>query len=353
MNLLDLFNNFNWREKLEENHIKIQEHDGYVLVKYGLGLTDFSEDWMFECRGHILKQKENGEWCFVCRPFDKFFNYGEVHAAEIDCRTAKVQEKVDGSLMKLWWDNGEWHFSSNGMIDAFEDKGTIYGKLFKKLLEEKIDFSLDINATHMFELVSPQTRVIVFYDKPELIYLGSRANETGKEFIDVDLASTFRVPRRFNLHNLDEVIKIAKHLGEDEEGFVVVDGNHNRIKVKGDWYLKASKLSNNGILTLKRMIEIWKEDKVDDLVAYCPWYKEFVDKFNSALIRHMIQAEVAFTMYHSVYGYSIKAFANVAKYDPHSSFLFRKFRNKEIEFIDWLKELTVPAIERLIGPLED
>ena len=34
--------------------------------------------------------------------------------------------------MKLWWD-GEWHYSTNGMIDAFEGDGAVYGKLFKKI----------------------------------------------------------------------------------------------------------------------------------------------------------------------------------------------------------------------------
>lgn len=100
------------------------------------------------------------------------------------------------------------------------------------------------------------------------------------------------------------------------------------------------------------MIEIWKEDKVDDLVAYCPWHKKYVDNFYEVIIKHSIQAEMAFNMYYNLCGYSIKAFANIVKNHPYSSFLFRKFRNKEIEFIDWLKEQTVPAIERMLGTLE-
>lgn len=354
MNLLELFNSKNWRTELHENGVRVQERDGYVLVKYILGETDFSKEWALECRGHILKQNENGEWVFVCRPFDKFFNYGEVYASEIDWRNASVLEKIDGSLMKLWWD-GEWHCSTNGMIDAFEGDGVIYGKLFKKLLAEaEADLeNLSHEATHMFELVSPQTQVVVHYDEPKLYYLGSRMNESGEEFNTSELVYHFSMPHRFNLHNIEEVLKVAKHLGENEEGFVIVDKNFSRIKVKGEWYLNAARLSNNRVLTLKRMIEVWKEDKVDDLVAYCPWHKEFVDKFNSALVRHMIQADMTFTMYHTLYGYSIKAFANVAKNDSYSSFLFRKFRDKDLWFTDWLKEQTTSAIERLIGPLED
>lgn len=246
MNLLELFNSKNWRAELNKNGVKVQERDGYILVKYVLGETDFSKEWALECRGHILKQKENGEWVFVCRPFDKFFNYGEVYASEIDWRNASVLEKIDGSLMKLWWD-GKWHYSTNGMIDAFEGDGAVYGKLFKQLLIEKVDWALNPEATHMFELVSPQTQVIVHYDKPELFYLGSRYNESGEEFLDEDLASTFSTPKQFNLFNIEEVLEKAAHLGENEEGFVVVDKNFSRIKIKGEWYLKAARLSNNRV----------------------------------------------------------------------------------------------------------
>ena len=37
-----------------------------------------------------------------------------------DWNTAKVQEKVDGSIVKLWFDHrlGKWQFSTNGVIRA-------------------------------------------------------------------------------------------------------------------------------------------------------------------------------------------------------------------------------------------
>ena len=35
----------------------------------------------------------------------------------------KVQlykKKIDGSLIKLWYDNNDWHISTNGTINAYE-----------------------------------------------------------------------------------------------------------------------------------------------------------------------------------------------------------------------------------------
>lgn len=54
-----------------------------------------------ECRGLILDEAEG--WRVVCMPYKKFFNFGEDCCADIDWSTAKVQEKLDGSLISLYW----------------------------------------------------------------------------------------------------------------------------------------------------------------------------------------------------------------------------------------------------------
>jgi hypothetical protein len=51
-----------------------------------------------ESRGVILDEAD--DWRVVARAFDKFFNYGESGADEIDWGTARVQEKVDGCFRR-------------------------------------------------------------------------------------------------------------------------------------------------------------------------------------------------------------------------------------------------------------
>ena len=77
--------------------------------------SDFRLREVQEASGSIFKFVD-GRAQYVCRPFDKFFNVGEVNAADIDWSTAQVREKVDGSLMKIWFDNGDWHLSTNGTL---------------------------------------------------------------------------------------------------------------------------------------------------------------------------------------------------------------------------------------------
>ena len=109
----------NWIELLSNApyFIKVRKSGPYYLLKYDMLESDFSEPMVQEARGSIFTF--NKEWKCVCHPMDKFFNYGEVYASDIDWETAKVYEKVDGSLMKLWYCDG-WHLSTNGCVYAYE-----------------------------------------------------------------------------------------------------------------------------------------------------------------------------------------------------------------------------------------
>ena len=62
---------------------------------------DFRLPEVQEARGIILDTEYNQ---VVCWPFRKFANFGESYADEIDWSTARVEEKLDGSIVKLWYD---------------------------------------------------------------------------------------------------------------------------------------------------------------------------------------------------------------------------------------------------------
>ena len=117
--------------------LKIQRDDQYVLFKYNQIESDFSNPIVKEARGIIFKEG----FCnySVCYAFNKFFNYGETNAATINWNSATVTEKIDGSLIKLWYDNKQWHISTNGMIDAYKAyysniENANFGNLFEEAL---------------------------------------------------------------------------------------------------------------------------------------------------------------------------------------------------------------------------
>lgn len=300
MRVLELMNReYNWKEILQEApyFINIKEKDDYVLLKYNQIFSDFSNEIVRECRGAIFRKNVDGRWICVCRGFDKFMNFGQDGADTIDWNSAIVMEKVDGSLIRCFQDNGKWHIATNGQIDAFEicinDEGLTFEDLVFKALGgqeqfSKLTYLLDCNFTYMFELVSPITQVVIPYPNTELYYLGARDMITMREdrLKDNSIMAKFGIkqPKYYaTIHDIEECIRNANEMSKDNEGFVVVDDCYNRIKIKSPEYLRAAKLNNNNRITIKRVVEMMREEQLDDFIAYCPQHEEVVNKVIGAL----------------------------------------------------------------------
>lgn len=298
MKLIDFLNTHDdWQILLtqEPYNLNIQQDGNYYLIKYKKDRYDFSIDIVREARGCIVYYN-GAQWVYACRPFDKFCNYGEEYSAanDIDWNYVSVREKVDGSLIKIWFSpfDNLWMVSTNGTIDADKakvgDTDISYYEYFIKALGGRDNFQklldqLEITCTYMFELVGPENRIVVEYDEPAVYFLRFRENMFGTlGFTTFDIP-TIKYPKTYHLRNLDECIAAAAAMSKNEEGFVVCDVNDNMIKVKSPEYLLAARAYNNGILTVKKALELIEEGKVDDFLAYAPIYQKKMNMIMSYL----------------------------------------------------------------------
>lgn len=257
-------------------YIQITDDGIFTILKYNQIKSDFHNTIVKECRGLIIDNRNNKP---VCVPFFKFGNYGESYVENIDWSTARVQEKVDGSLIKVWNYEGIWHISTNGTIDATNaslqsDAGGF--KNFKELFNVAWsyyhqDFSiLNPDNTYMFELVSPYNRVVVPYSEIDIRHIGTRNNTTLQELeIDIDVPH----PKIHSLHTFKDCINSANALPFSEEGYVVVDANWHRIKVKSPAYVAVHHLATNGAMTKSRIVELIKTNESEEFLTYYPEYK--------------------------------------------------------------------------------
>src|SRR5439155_25977607 len=102
-----------------------------VQLKYNQISSPMHEAIVCECRGIILDEAE--DWAVVARGFDRFFNHGEPNAVELDWTSARVQEKVDGSLLMLFQYQGQWQVATTGRPDGSGDvngHGFTFAELF-------------------------------------------------------------------------------------------------------------------------------------------------------------------------------------------------------------------------------
>ena len=280
--------NKDWETKLTQKpyYLTIKRKDNLIMFCYSQIDSDFSKQIVRESRGIIF---EDVTFNVVCLPFFKFYNYGETNASEIDWSTAKVQEKLDGSLIKLWFYDDEWRISTNGTIDAKDanlssdvsEFQNFYDLFLVALKGTNIQLhELDRQYTFMFELMSPYNRVVVPHKDIKIRHIGTRCNTTLKE-VNIDIGVD--KPKSYTFGSIEECIYIAKELPFDQEGYVVVDNDWNRVKIKGLAYIAVHHLSNNGIVTKKRIMDLIKLNEDSEFLVYYPEFTEAVNDMRSKI----------------------------------------------------------------------
>ena len=252
-----------WRQVISAApyNIKIKEEDGKILLKYNqlAADTDWYSPLVRECRGIILDAKTNE---VICHAFDRFYNYGEPYAADIDWYSAVATEKIDGSIIKIYCDKDEnFCISTNGSIDAFKTPissfvggagNTTFGAkamecILKALRKSGYDYEAAMEAfvndliggnVAIFELVSPDNQVVIHYDTDELYYLGSRNVKTNEEYRSEFMSKVFKTPTLYNIADMSikEILAFVDSM-KGKEGIVVCDKYYNRVKIKNAEYL--------------------------------------------------------------------------------------------------------------------
>ncbi len=336
MALLDVVRMFpDWKDRLSKApmNFRITSDGKYFLFKYNQLDSDMDYRCVRESRGCIMKADENGTMQYVCRPFDKFFNVGESHAAEIDWSSARVTEKVDGSLMKCWYDDGEWHLSTNGMINARDamvaDLDISFADIFERAAGVHLDLvclQLDKTRTYMFELTSSETRLVIPYSDG-VYYLACRSTESGEEIFDRPAfiqTARIKYPKLFSMTNLADVLAVVQGMSKDEEGVVVNDASGSRVKVKSPEYLMAAHLRMNGVITNKRIFEYIRDEKIDDFIAYVPKERERVEEMLRKIKAYCDDANEQWNKFKDLKCESRKEYAAIVMKNPMWPYIFCK-----------------------------
>lgn len=321
-----------WRYILKDEYkITVKEEYPFAIFNYGID-CDFSDPIVQEARGIIIDLETLN---VVCWPFRKFGNYNESYADKIDWNTARVQDKIDGSIIKLWWNRitGKWQFSTNGTInanmalanqmthDTFLDvirKADNYNEIVLRFPIFNKDY------TFIFELVSPETQVVVKYPKPHLYHIGTRNNISGME-ISSDIG--IEKPKEYSLKSLDDCLNVVYELnksddgqvhGVKKEGFVVVDGNWNRIKIKSPDYLMLHRMSSNANFSKERIIGMIRDrtvsvqDICEDFPNFAHYFKFYDFKISELEYQAKVFCDLTDRIFEE-YSRERKAVANIIK----------------------------------------
>ena len=265
---------------IKDFSLKTREYGHKILMKYDqlvsptlMGLPE-----MQDCRGIIL---EKGTWKVLSLAFRKFFNSEESNAAKIDWNTAKIYEKMDGTMIQVYydWHDMTWYAgttgTANGEGEVNNKNGTTFNELFWDTVNNKYTFNeclLNKDLIYVFELCTPYNIVVKPHGESSATVLAIRNRETLVELSGKDLemaAISIGVPlvKSFDINasNVGHLLKTFEGMPWYSEGYVVVDSNFNRVKVKNPAYVHAHHLK--GKMANHHIMGIIKTNECDEFIA--------------------------------------------------------------------------------------
>lgn len=220
------------RELSKRGYLRIQKHPTveFFILHY-TKRTVVEGEWneiTSISRGLIVDPLGN----VIAKPFKKFIDFNLPNKGVND---SEYWEKLDGSLGILYWVNN---------IPVISTKGSFYSYqalLGNNLLHKKYSHifeNLDKENTYLFEIISPDNRVIVDYQgENDLFLLSVYNNISGNEIDSASIELPFPRPRRFDK---TVISNINEFNSQKIEGIIVKNG-YNYFRCKTRWYMDKYK----------------------------------------------------------------------------------------------------------------
>lgn len=286
--------------------------------------TQYEKLWdeiTLSCRA--LVTDDNGH--IVARSFKKFFNIEE--EKRIPNEDFKVYEKIDGSLILVFYYNNELIISSKG---SFYSEHSEYAK--KIIFKYNID-SLKVDRCYSFEMIAPWNRIVCDYGNKEELILLAIFDKHGNEYEISSYSAFFPTANTFVFTDLNS---IKNSITNDKEGYVVKFAGGKRIKIKGSHYVHLHRIiSGISERSILEMLSKGMIGELDEMFALLPdelyeWAKETKNKFESEFYSILTECRKSFKIFSSR-----KETAAYFLQQKHPQLFFAVLDGKDLDPIIW------------------
>ncbi len=286
----------------------------------------------------------DGSGRVVARPFSKFFNIEE--GKHTPTQEFEVFEKMDGSLGIVFVYHGQVVYATRGSFASDQAKwmadwGSKYN--FSHIIVE--------GYTYLFEIIYPQNMIVVNYGgESRLVLLGVIKTDTGEEtsWDDLSLVDGWDLVKRYD--GISDYTTLKGIINNNQEGFVVRFSNGDRVKIKGEEYLRLHRIMTNLSTT-----SIWEvlSNGGDILSTLTDVPDEFYDKIHQYSKELMDKYTALENEYHFIFKILSKSddfefrpgFAELAKRHKYPAILFKMYDDKDYSGLIW--KLIRPEFSKL------
>lgn len=337
-------------DAIDAGDVRVQQHPEFPELK----IFNYTEETQYRnrwnkvtlaCRGLILNAHTSE---VVARPWEKFFNFGQMDNRIESTAPVEVTDKVDGSLGILYRrPDGFWaiatrgSFASEQALHATEVLGTRYAD-FLQSLEYRPGAGF---YTFLFEIVYPENRIVVNYgDMDDLVMLGGVHKIYGYYMGPQEAAAwgwTGPVTEVWNFDSFVDALSFPDRKGK--EGVVIRSGK-NIVKLKQADYVELHRIVTN--LSPKTIWQMIGDGKtIGGICSDIPdEFHGYVKEIGEGLLKKAseIAYEVRTEFIDMMLGLegdagvvNRKKFALKAAKSEHKKYLFLLLDNKDIKPVIW------------------
>jgi T4 RnlA family RNA ligase len=236
---------------IEAGYIISQVHPELPLKIYNYAAkAQYDREWnpmTLSCRGLVLDRDRN----IIARPLPKFFNLSE-HQGNLPAGIPTIYEKLDGSLIILFYYLDRWVVASRGSFNSEQSQ------FAEGLLTNYSSYlaRLDRQYTYLFEVIYPSNRIVVDYGSSErLVFLAAIDPQTGTEldFNSIDWPDRALTYPATDLPTWLQSIESNADDFDNYEGFILRWPDGFRLKYKLTEYVRLHR-----IITQVSSKEIWE-----------------------------------------------------------------------------------------------
>lgn len=295
-----------------------------------------------ECRGIVFDRHGN----IAARPLHKFFNLGE-HGETADTidtnQVARVMDKLDGSMIHTVWLDGDLYLKSKKSFDNAQTK-----MAWEWLTRSENECALamcstlaEAGCTLIFELTSPQNRIVVAYPATQMRLLHIRRNECGTYFPSVALqaiAEINGIPLVEEPCTVNDALATVSTM-EGKEGYIIQFASGHMLKVKCPWYLQLHRTVS---FTRERDIaEAALDERLDDIKAALAGLGHDLGPINAIesevlVVLLAVRAQVESTL--ALAPSDRKTFATIFRDHELFHLLMPAFLGKDVDYKAWYRK---------------
>jgi T4 RnlA family RNA ligase len=270
----------------------------------------------------------------VARPFSKFFNLEE--GKHQPTQEFEVFEKMDGSLGIVFVWEGQVVYATRGSFASDQAKwmatwGDRYN--FSNILVE--------GYTYLFEIIYPENMIVVNYGgESRLVLLGVIKTDTGEEtsWTDLSLVDGWDLVKRYD--GISDYTLLKGMVESNREGFVVRFSNGDRVKIKGEEYLRLHRIMTNLSTTAIWEVLSGGGDVLSTLTDIPDEFYDKIHQYSNELMDKYTKLEDEYIWIFELLSKSDvsqirSGFAELAKKYKYPAILFRMYDDKDYSEIIW------------------